>query len=247
MLSLAAKTGHPASMGCGATAGRAYDGGGMAGPSAPVRVMLVEDDDETRERFAALLSRDERTCVVESVGTGREALARVPAVHPDVLLVDLGLPDMHGTQVIRHTLRLLPECDVMVISMFGDEGNVLASIEAGACGYVLKDVDAEALVARVLEVRGGGAPMSPGVARMVLARMRGGAPPAPAPGGLTGREVEVLQLLARGYSYAEASARIGISVHTVGTHIKNTYRKLAVHSAAAAVMRAAELNLLRRK
>jgi DNA-binding NarL/FixJ family response regulator len=212
-----------------------------------MRVMIVEDDRATRERFANAIARDLRMTLAAAVGTGREAIARLPAARPDVLLVDLGLPDVHGTEVIRHAARELPECDIMVITMFGDEANVLASIEAGAAGYVLKDCGDPDLVAQVLELRAGGAPMSPGVARMVLKRLRI-APDAREPvGELTPREIEVLGLLARGYTYAEVGEHLGITRHTVCSHIKNSYRKLSVRSAAQAVARAAELELLRKR
>jgi len=222
-----------------------------------VRVMIVEDDHATRRRFADAISSDARTTLTQVVRTGREAIAQLPAARPDVLLVDLGLPDIHGTEVIRFAARALPDCDVMVITVFGDERNVLASIEAGAAGYVLKDCSDADLVDHVLELRAGGAPMSPGVARMVLNRMRVGdgvgdhAKPsgehradkgAGAP--VTAREADVLRLIARGYTYGEVAERLGISAHTVGSHVKKTYRKLSVHTAAAAVARAAELRLL---
>jgi DNA-binding NarL/FixJ family response regulator len=147
-------------------------------------------------------------------------------------------------------VRKHPACDIMVITVFGDERNVLASIEAGATGYVLKDCSDEDLVARVLELRLGGAPMSPGIARMVLNRMQHGSRSKKAAAVseeaiLTGREIEVLSLLARGFLYAEIGKRLGISLNTVTSHIKNSYRKLAVHSGPAAVTRAAQLGLLR--
>jgi DNA-binding NarL/FixJ family response regulator len=224
-------------------------------PAAVVRVMIVEDDPAMLERFAAALVRDPRTRVVEKVRTGKDALARLLLVTPDVLLVDLGLPDIHGTEVIRFAARNLPECDIMVITVFGDERNVIASIEAGATGYVLKDCSDADLVARVLELRAGGSPMSPGIARIVLNQMRSGGAAAPAAtrrsagedaaSSLTARETDVLRLLSRGYSYSEVGDRLGISMHTVTSHIKNCYRKLAVHSGTAAVTRAAELGLLR--
>ena len=221
-------------------------------PGSIARVMIVEDDQDMRERFAAAISNDPRTRLAEKASTGREAIARLPTVSPDVLLVDLGLPDIHGTEVIRFAARALPECDIMVITLFGDEANVLASIESGATGYILKDCTDAQLVDRVLELRAGGAPMSPAIARMVLHRMqhRGTADPSHSPGGgehalLTAREMEVLGLLARGYVYTEIAERLGISLNTVASHIKNSYRKLAVHTGAAAVTRAAELGLLR--
>jgi DNA-binding NarL/FixJ family response regulator len=217
-----------------------------------VRVMIVEDDLATLERFAEAIARDPRTRLVEKASTGRAAIERMAAARPDVLLVDLGLPDIYGTEVIAHVVRKHPACDIMVISVFGDERNVLASIEAGATGYVLKDCSDSELVAKVLELRvGGGAPMSPGIARMVLNRMqrhgRSGSRESAGAGHdsiLTEREIDVLGLLARGYLYAEIGKRLGISLNTVTSHIKNSYRKLAVHSGPAAVTRAAELGLL---
>jgi DNA-binding NarL/FixJ family response regulator len=179
------------------------------------------------------------------------------AARPDVLLVDLGLPDIHGTEVIRFAARTLPDCEVMVITVFGDERNVLASIEAGAAGYVLKDCSDSDLVDHVLELRAGGAAVSAGVARMVLNRMRVGdgiedhrktATEGPANKGdslpVTAREAQVLRLIVRGYTYGEVAERLDIPAHTVGSHVKKTYRKLSVHTAAAAVARAAELRLL---
>jgi DNA-binding NarL/FixJ family response regulator len=226
----------------------------MAEPDKAVRVMIVEDDPVMLERFAAALVRDPRTRVVEKVRSGREALARLLMVSPDVLLVDLGLPDIHGTEVIRFAARTLPECDIMVVTVFGDERNVIASVESGATGYVLKDCSDADLIARVLELRAGGSPMSPGIARIVLNQMRAGTGAGAAPkrrsGGdttataLTARETDVLRLLSRGYTYSEVGDRLGISVHTVTSHIKNSYRKLAVRSGTAAVTRAAELGLL---
>ena len=225
-----------------------------AQPEAAVRVMIVEDDPGMLERFAAALVRDPRTRVVEKVRTGKEAIARLLLAAPDVLLVDLGLPDIHGTEVIRFAARNLPECDIMVVTVFGDERNVIASIESGATGYVLKDCSDADLIARILELRAGGSPMSPGIARIVLNQMRAGTAAAPAPKRheagdspstvLTARETDVLRLLSRGYSYSEVGDRLGISVHTVTSHIKNSYRKLAVRTGTAAVTRAAELGLL---
>ena len=212
-----------------------------------MRIMIVEDDRPMRERFAAALNADRRISFVQQAATGREAIARLEALKPDVLLVDLGLPDLHGSEVIRHAMRVLPQCECMVITMFGDEHNVLAAIEAGATGYVLKDCEPGALVSHVVDLHAGGAPMSPGVARMVLSRMRRSvmATSDVATSDLTTREIEVLNLLSRGYTYVEVGQRLRISVHTVGSHVKNSYRKLAVHSAAAAVTRAAELKLIR--
>ncbi len=218
-------------------------------PGTMVRVMIVEDDRVTRERFARAITDDSRTSLVQAVSGGLEAIARLQAARPDVLLVDLGLPDVHGTEVIRNAARNVPMCGIMVITVFGDERNVLASIEAGATGYVLKDCTDVDLVRYVLELHSGGAPMSPGIARMVLVRMRARSESIAVATGevkaeLTAREIDVLQLISRGYMYAEVAEKLEISSNTVGSHVKNLYRKLAVHSATAAVMRATQLRLL---
>jgi DNA-binding NarL/FixJ family response regulator len=218
-------------------------------PNGPVRVMIVEDDRITRERFARAMSADDRIFLAGAARTGHEALAMLAGARPQVLLVDLGLPDMQGIEVIRHAVRSLPDCDIMVITVFGDEAHVLGSIEAGASGYVLKDCGDEELVAYILELRRGGAPMSPGIARTVLKSMRARAEPLSGSSDntaavLTTREIEVLRMISRGYTYAEVAAELGVSPHTVASHSKHIYRKLAVHSAAAAVMRATRLRLL---
>ena len=214
--------------------------------------MIVEDDPVTLQRFANAVAGDRRTTLAYAAHAGREAIEHLAAVKPDALLVDLGLPDVHGTAVIRAAARLLPECDIMVVTVFGDERNVLASIEAGATGYVLKDCSDEELIRYILQLHSGGSPVSPGVARLVLDRMRLAVPGTSAAGAehpvpsdpLTPREADVLRLVARGYTYTEVAAKLEISVNTVTTHIKNSYRKLAVHSGAAAVTRAAQMGLL---
>ncbi len=221
-------------------------------PDAALRVMIVEDDPITLKRFSDAVSYDHRITLAYGARTGREAIERLAAAKPDVLLVDLGLPDIHGIEVIRVAARLLPECDVMVVTVFGDERNVLASIEAGATGYVLKDCSSDELIQHILQLHAGGSPVSPGVARLVLDRMRlagqrfttSTAENGELSASLTPREADVLRLVSRGYTYAEIAEKLKISVNTVTTHIKNSYRKLAVHSGAAAVTRASQMGFL---
>jgi DNA-binding NarL/FixJ family response regulator len=211
----------------------------------PIQVYIVEDDDETRSRFAAAVRTDRRTALAGTAATGAAALFALPTAKPDVLLVDLGLPDMDGRDVIRFAARNLPGCDVMVITVFGDEAHVLSSIEAGAAGYLLKDSQRAEIVEHVVELRAGGSPISPVIARRLLGRLRTGpAREAPAALALTERESEVLRLISRGMTYAEIGARLGISPNTVKSHVKTCYGKLSVASGAAAVRRASEFGLL---
>jgi DNA-binding NarL/FixJ family response regulator len=226
------------------------------------QVLIVEDDPQMREFFVASVLRAPQLALAGSAGSVAQAKAcldRHGAV-VDVLLTDLGLPDGSGLDVIRHARVGHPECEPLVISMFGDEENVLASIEAGALGYIHKDATPDDIAMAILQMKAGASPISPMIARRVLARYQGEHPqskPSAQPGktaadaivsslsaALSRREQEVLELIARGFSYNEIAGLTGISVHTVQTHIKNLYRKLAVSSKSEAVYEATKLGLL---
>ena len=217
------------------------------------RVLIVEDQPETLEEFAAVIAGDSHMALAGTAATGRDAIEFLERDCPDVLLVDLGLPDVSGLEVIRHAVRLCPAIDIMVITVFGDEASILAAIEAGATGYLLKDSSHRELIGHILDLRAGGSPISPVIARRLLGRMRTSSTATEPPvqhtaiqvNPLTGRETEVLQLIAQGYTYAEVGEALGISLHTVTSHIKNSYRKLSVCTSGAAVARVAALGLLK--
>ena len=220
----------------------------------PTSVLIVEDEPEFLRRFANAVLSDPELALAGTAGTVRAAIAVLEAQPPDVVLLDLGLPDGNGVDVIRHAMRLARPCEVLVVSMFDDDQHVLASIEAGAAGYLLKDARRESIVASIRELRGGGSPISPGIARRILARFRlalgpgqaAAAPrlPAPADSPLTERETERLRLTAKGLSFDTISQLMGISPHTVVAHVRKIYRKLAVHSRGEAVYEATQLGLL---
>jgi len=223
-------------------------------------VLIVEDDAQMRAFFAASVGRSDGLALVASVGTVAEARTWLvdPQHRLDVLLTDLGLPDGSGLELIRLARQNLPACESLVISMFGDEENVLASIEAGALGYIHKDAAPEDIAQTILEMKSGASPISPMIARRVLSKyrlMQAGTAPAhpqgePVPDtshpALSARELEVLELIERGFSYAEISRLKQITVHTVQTHIKGLYGKLEVHSKNEAVFEATRLGLLPR-
>lgn len=220
------------------------------------RVLIVEDDPQMRQFFADSVLRCAELQLMQSLGTVADAKDWMDAQadRVDVLLIDLGLPDGSGIDVIRHAVRLNPACECLVISMFGDEDNVLASIEAGALGYIHKDSQPDDIARTILEMREGASPISPMIARRVLFKYREKkesvalvteAPEIPQHSNLlSSREQEVLALIARGFSYSEIARSQNLSVHTVQTHIKNMYRKLAVHSKSAAVYEATRLGIL---
>ncbi|USX24704.1 response regulator transcription factor [Oxalobacteraceae bacterium OTU3CINTB1] len=215
-------------------------------PPVPTSVLIVEDEPELLHRFSAALLAEERLHLIAAVSNGADALAVLASTTPDVVLLDLGLPDVDGIVVIRHVMRHCPDCDVLVVTMFGDDEHVFAALEAGATGYLLKDVGPERIAASIHELRGGGAPISPSIARRVLARMRATAPAGEAAPAtiLTPREIELLKLTAKGLSFDKVGELLGISPHTVVAHVKKIYRKLAVHSRTEAVYEATQLGLL---
>ncbi len=230
------------------------------------RVLIVEDDLPTREFFADSVARCAGLCLVGSAGTFEEArvLLGDRSLAIDILLTDLALPDGNGLDLIRLAGQIRPDCEALVISMFGDEDSVLSSVEAGALGYIHKDYTPDNIASTILEMKAGASPISPMIARRVLAKYRAlqaGEREAAAPEPqalvptaaevrgtgralLSGREQEVLELIARGFSYAEISRLQSVSVHTVQSHIKNLYTKLAVHSRTEAVYEATRLGLL---
>jgi DNA-binding NarL/FixJ family response regulator len=232
------------------------------------RVVLVEDNVATRSFLESCVQGHAQLKLAASFSTLAPARAWFASNEADLLLVDLGLPDGSGLTLMREVKQRWPSCDMLVVSMFGDEENVLASIEAGAVGYVHKDDDAADIANTLLAVKAGASPISPMIARHLLRRLHPTAPvagkeaaaksaaPAADVAGqgtqavvetsvtLSRREQEVLEFIARGFSYAEIARQQGITVHTVQTYIKKLYGKLAVHSRSEAVYEANRLGLL---
>ena len=217
------------------------------------RVLIVEDEPEFLRRFSEAVMADPGLRLLAAVSTGRAARAMLDAEPPDVMLVDLGLPDMDGTELIRHAARHHPSCDCLVITMFADDAHVMAALEAGATGYLLKDAREQHISAAVHELRGGGSPISPSIARRVLthfrveavaATARAALPTPETASPLSQRETEILQLVAKGFSFDTVGELLLISPHTVVAHVKKIYRKLAVHSRGEAVYEASQMGLL---
>ena len=224
------------------------------------RVLIVEDDPLMREFLVDGITGSECLQVEQAVGSVEEAFACLStrASSIDVVLTDLGLPDGSGLDVIRRALELNPACLPLVLSMFTDEENVLTSIEAGALGYIHKDANGQDIAETIMQLLAGGSPISPMIARRVLAKYRSTLKTAPIPliaspdaadtvdaaPLLSNREYDVLTLIARGFSYREIAELNNISVHTVQSHIKNLYFKLAVHSKNEAVFEATRLGLI---
>jgi DNA-binding NarL/FixJ family response regulator len=233
------------------------------------QVALVEDDTGMRERIARVVDADPSLSLAYSASNAADILGWLADNAVDVLLVDLGLPDRPGLQVISQCRHMQPACAVMVLSIFGDEANMLQAFEAGASGYLLKDGTEADLATHIRHLRAGGSPMSPVIARKLLRRWQahsgtgpgatvataavaarpasvatGAAGNAVVPERLSPREFEVLDLVSRGFTYVEVGGQMGVSASTVQTHIRNIYGKLDVHNKSEAVFEARNLGWL---
>ena len=232
-------------------------------PTSPaasaIDVAVVEDDAACRIALVAALNAAPDMRLLWAAATRAEALAALGdrmAQAPDVLLVDLGLPDGSGLDVIAAARTRWPGVAPMVSTIFGDEEHVLAAIEAGAMGYLLKDATPEAVIGEVRSLHAGGSPINPLVARkLLLHAQRGGAPAADvaeaieAAAGdelpsLSARELEVLRLVSRGHTLAEVAQVLSVSPHTARTFVRRIYAKLQVKSRGEAVRVAAHQGLL---
>jgi DNA-binding NarL/FixJ family response regulator len=212
--------------------------------TGPVTVALVEDDDEARKRLVASINSDGSLKLVGEYASGAGALAGLAASAPDVFLVDLGLPDMPGLEIVKRVAEKHPACDILVVTVFGDEESVIGAFEAGARGYLLKGALEHDIAEDIRHLRNGGSPLSPVIARQVLKRLVPTRTPRTEDTLLTPRESEILNAIARGFSYAETASLLHLSVQTVHTHLKNIYKKLAVHSKTEAVFEADRRRLL---
>lgn len=226
----------------------------VQGPDhSPARVMVVEDDALTSAALCLSIKAEPSLSLMAVFDSMQPALAWMQTGVLDVLLTDLGLPDGSGIELIRACRRRHPHCDIMVLTMSADETDVLACIEAGASGYLLKGTHKSDIARSVMSLREGGAPMSPAIARMVLERVRAGQPVAVSADKaartdtrLTKREKVILDLIARGDTYGSIATMLTVSVGTVQTHIKSIYGKLSVHSRGEAVFEAQRQGLLKR-
>lgn len=213
----------------------------LANASTPIHVALVEDDVNFQNAFIEALHGSTDLRLVAVATCRAEGLALLQAAPADVLVVDLGLPDGSGIDVIRAAAALWPGCAVMVSTTFGDEMHVMQSLEAGAAGYLLKDSSPASLVSEIRDLNSGGSPISPLIARQVLTRFRTGLrPPREADEAVTlsERERETLDLITRGFSAKEIAALMQVSQHTVQTYVRRIYSKLKVTSKSEAIFAA---------
>jgi DNA-binding NarL/FixJ family response regulator len=220
----------------------------MAAPGAPsptIRVALVEDRRELREGLAALVTGTEGFTCTGTFRSMEEALPGLAARVPEVLLLDVGLPGMSGIEGIRVLRERLPGLAILMLTVYDDDERIFDALCAGASGYLLKNTPPARLLESVQEAARGGAPMSPEVARRVVALFREFRPPSRAQYDLTPHESRLLAMLVEGHNYKTAAEELGVSVNTVSYHVRHVYEKLQVHSRSEAVAKALRERIVR--
>lgn len=211
-------------------------------------VLLVEDDPLCRQRLVHAIKVQASLKVLAEAGSIREAMALRKKIIPDVLVVDIGLPDGSGIDLIRQCKAMHGETICLVMTIYGDKQHVFEALSAGAAGYLLKDAPLSELGEAILSAIEGDAPVSPSIAKSLLEHLRpikGESTPDVDMQHMTPREEEILNYLALGFSRAEIVSKLEISINTVSIHIKHIYRKLQVNSGKKAVFKARQYGLLK--
>jgi len=202
----------------------------------PTGVLIYEDNHSLRESIAQLLTYSQGYVVLGSFPHVLQVETQVKQLQPEVILMDIDMPGgINGIEAVKRVRAFDKKTPIIMLTVFDDQANVLEAIFAGASGYLLKKHLSDRLLEAMQEVLTGGAPMSPNVARMVIASMHKYAPATETPYQLTAREQEILTALSRGTGYKAIAAQYYISLDTVRTHIKNIYQKMQVHSQLEAV------------
>jgi DNA-binding NarL/FixJ family response regulator len=209
-----------------------------------VRVLIADDQTLFRAGLARLLDSDPRVEVVGQAIDGADAAKQAAKVKPDVVLMDLKMPRVDGIEATRMITESDPAIKVLVLTTFETDSQVIQALKAGACGYVLKDSSAEAIVSSVVAVMSGERVMASAVANRVLEMLTGTTTPKEFYDGLTNREIEILKLLANGMANKQIAYRLKISEKTVRNHVSNTYEKLGIYDRSQAVLYAVKKGLV---
>ncbi len=206
-------------------------------------VMVVEDDQDIRFKLESAVASDSRLKLIASVDCLEEGRRSLKKNAPDVLLVDLGLPDGSGIELIRAARQLKKKVECMVITIHADQHHLMEALESGATGYLLKDALPEDICQTIMDITHGGSPVSPLIARALLKRFEL-ATPATLVEPLTAREIDVLKGMSFGLTRKEIAQKLSVSVHTIHAHIKHIYGKLEVNSNISALQKAKALHLI---
>lgn len=208
--------------------------------SDAIRVLIADDHPVVRAGLLGLLETQDDIAVVGEAVNGRQAISKAVEMEPDVVLMDLQMPEMAGTEATLRIKEWLPECQVLILTTYDTDADILRAIEAGATGYLLKDAPREELFSAVREAAAGTPALSPSVARRLIDHTR-----RPSFDRLTGREIDVLQRAAAGDTNSVIARSMSLSEATIKSHLAHIYRKLGVHDRTAAVTTALDKGIIR--
>jgi DNA-binding NarL/FixJ family response regulator len=214
-------------------------------PPETIKVAIIEDLRDIREGLATMINFTEG---FECVGKYNSMEEAIPSIHhrtPDIVLSDIGLPGMDGIKGVRILKGIYPELTILMLSVYTDNERVFDALCAGACGYLLKKTPPARILESLREAVGGGSPMSPEIARKVVALFRDFRPPERVDYDLTPHEQRILKLLVEGHSKKTAAVALNVSFHTVSFHLRRIYEKLQVHSKSEAVAKALQQRLIK--
>jgi DNA-binding NarL/FixJ family response regulator len=216
----------------------------MSAAVGVARVLVVDDQNLFRSGLASLLAEDERVEIVGQASNGADAVKLAAKLKPDVVLMDIKMPEVDGIEATRQITESVPGVKVLVLTTFDTDSQVIQALKAGASGYVLKDSSAGAIVSSIMAVIAGERVMATAVANRVLEMLTGTATPKEFYDGLTNREIEILKLLANGMANKQIAYRLKISEKTVRNHVSNTYEKLGIYDRSQAVLYAVKKGLV---
>jgi DNA-binding NarL/FixJ family response regulator len=202
-----------------------------------IKVGIVEDNKTVREGFETLLNRTAGFQCVCACDTVADALEKIPKAQPDVVLMDIQLPDATGVECTAKLKELLPALHIVIVTVYEDSERIFQALRAGACGYLLKRAQPEKVLAAVREAHEGGVPMTPEIERKVIGQFRGQAATAQQVESLSDREREVLELVMHGLGNKAIADRLGVTVAAVKWHLQHIYEKLHVHSRTEAALK----------
>jgi DNA-binding NarL/FixJ family response regulator len=201
----------------------------------PISVSIVEDNDKLRGTLARVIARADGFSCVSQHASAEDALKELPAVRPNVVLMDINLPGINGVECVRQLKKILPQTNVMMLTVYEDTENIFNALAAGANGYMLKRTPGAELLEAIREVQRGGSPMTTHIARKVVQSFQRSAGTDDPTATLSEREQQVLDLLSQGLIYKEIAEKIGISYETVHTYVRRIYEKLQVRTRTEAV------------
>jgi DNA-binding NarL/FixJ family response regulator len=202
-----------------------------------IKVGIVEDNKTLREGFETLLNRTPGFQCVCTCDTVADALRKIPKAQPDVILMDIQLPDSTGVECTAKIKEDMPAVHIVILTVYEDSERIFQALRAGACGYLLKRAQPEMVIAAVKEAHEGGVPMTPEIARKVIGQFRQQATAVAQTENLTDREREVLELVMHGFSNKAIADRLGVTVAAVKWHLQHIYEKLHVHSRTEAALK----------